>query len=61
MAQTAVDNQPFRRIMEHVGPTRALGLDDTTIELETALSAGVRFDARATAPGRRLKSSCSRA
>jgi hypothetical protein len=37
VAQTAVDNQPFRRIMEHVGPTRALGLDDTTIELETAL------------------------
>jgi RimJ/RimL family protein N-acetyltransferase len=37
VAQTAVDNQPFRRIMEHLGPTRALGLDDTTIELETAL------------------------
>jgi len=37
VAQTGVSNRPFRRIMERLGPTRTLGVEGGTIELETTL------------------------
>jgi GNAT superfamily N-acetyltransferase len=37
VAQTGVSNRPFRRIMERIGPTRTLGIEGGTIELETTL------------------------
>jgi GNAT superfamily N-acetyltransferase len=37
IAQTGAGNRPFRRLMEHLGPTRVLAVEGGTIELETAL------------------------
>ena len=37
VAQTGVANRPFRRLVERLGPTRTLGVEGGTIELETKL------------------------